>query len=722
MGALTSAFIIPALLALFFSFFLTPIVRQFSRSIGMVDFPGERKIHSLPMPLGGGIILFFAFFIPVWLFIDRTYLYFTVSKNMVIGFFLGGLFIVFLGVLDDIKPIKPVTKLAGQTFAAVILFWSGFRIDILTNPFGGVVQLQNWSILFTVLWVISLVNAMNLIDGLDGLASGVSFIVAITLSIIGWHQGELQITFFSLLLSGAILGLIRYNYYPASIFLGDSGSMFLGFSLAAIALMGNRKSTTAIALLFPLVMGLMLPIADTFTAIIRRWGQGKPIFLGDSQHLHHRLLNLGLTQKQVVNAFYLLTAYLCIHAFVFVVIEIRYALIIIVLLAIGLFFAFRILFFMEKHLTEQNLNLKEKENAENILHRTKTKPPQKYHIFFWEKFFEKTTKKVIEYSFAHFVILIIIMFIPLIFFILHETVSLNLNLMKILHAKYQKTFLIHKSFNEGEFETGTPIILSADIVKYWQNNTLRFFSQNNKELFIAPFRIKNTGNSTSQNVWLPFPELNSAFPGKIFLYNSFFFKWFKKPQEVEYYPPPKMETSGINIVFWKRESLQRDENIFPAIGNYMTKVTLQVKPVTGDHLTNNLIDYVHFHDLQLFSDSYLEYFIRRGNNNMLPAGTPDIRFSVQATINGNFTDMIMPDDQNGKSGKWFIDLTNETSKHWYFRRIPLGKFAGSKLNELYLMLNDYPDLQVNSSAFASGKDGYFTFYFDGISIVRRKGD
>ena len=208
--------------------------------------------------------------------------------------------------MDDIIELPPYIKLLGQfTAAAVAVSW-GARITWITDPFGGMVHLGWLAIPMTMLWIVALTNVINIIDGLDGLAAGVTGIVAMTVLVVAASKGAVGVALLSAILAGSTLGFLRYNFHPASIFMGDTGAMFLGYMLAAITVEGTLKETTTVALIVP-VIALGLPIFDTGFAIVRRRLSGKRMAEADRGHLHHRLLGLGLSQRQVAFILYLVT-------------------------------------------------------------------------------------------------------------------------------------------------------------------------------------------------------------------------------------------------------------------------------------------------------------------------------------------------------------------------------------------------------------------------------
>lgn len=288
------------------SFIVTPGVKKFAHYIGAIDVPKDkRKIHTKPTPLIGGLAIYIAFISVLIIKAGRL-------TNTEIGIILGATIIVLGGVLDDKMDLKPWQKLAFQTVASICLIIFGVKIEYLTNPvtsMGGYIDLHWLSIPFTMIWVIGVTNALNLIDGLDGLASGIALISTISIFVISIINYRYEAALLTIILGGSILGFLPYNFNPASIFLGDAGSQLLGFLLAAISMTGAVKSVAAFSIAVP-ILALGLPIYDTLFAMIRRKVNGKPIMQADRGHLHHRLLDMGLTQRQVVVIMYFISAIL----------------------------------------------------------------------------------------------------------------------------------------------------------------------------------------------------------------------------------------------------------------------------------------------------------------------------------------------------------------------------------------------------------------------------
>lgn len=299
------------LIALIVALIVTPIVRTVCIRCRLYDEPGGRHVHTRPIPRLGGIGI--AAGTMAALLSTVTDLS---SNQPMLGVLFGGTFIVILGIVDDVVELRPRYKLLGQVIAASILVASGVRIEFVTNPFGaGMVYLGYLGAPLTVFWVVAIINAMNLIDGLDGLAAGVSTIAALTMFLVAMAEGDVGIALLAAALAGGALGFLRYNFNPASIFMGDTGSMFLGFILATVSAEGALKSATAATLLVP-VIAMGVPIFDTVFAIIRRKASGKRISEGDQSHLHHRLLQMGLTQKQTVLVIYVISICLGLTAIV----------------------------------------------------------------------------------------------------------------------------------------------------------------------------------------------------------------------------------------------------------------------------------------------------------------------------------------------------------------------------------------------------------------------
>lgn len=298
--------LILAILSMVFSLILTPIVRNLAIKVNAVDIPKDnRRVHKKPIPLLGGIAIFLSFVIGI--------IFQKESLNFQeIGIIIGATIITIGGVLDDIREIRPLYKLLFQLAGTIALIAFGLRINYVTNPFTSSELFLNIGVLsipLTVLWIIGVTNAFNLIDGLDGLSAGIGFISSITLFIIAILNNRYETAIMTAILAGTLLGFIPYNFNPASIFMGDTGSQLIGFLLAAISIKGAIKSAAAFSLAVP-ILAFGLPIYDTLFAMVRRKINGKPIMQADKGHFHHRLLNMGLSQRQAVLIMYLISCVL----------------------------------------------------------------------------------------------------------------------------------------------------------------------------------------------------------------------------------------------------------------------------------------------------------------------------------------------------------------------------------------------------------------------------
>jgi UDP-GlcNAc:undecaprenyl-phosphate/decaprenyl-phosphate GlcNAc-1-phosphate transferase len=296
---------------------MTPLVRRLAVRTGAIDEPDERRVHVIATPRLGGVAIVIAFVVMLLLAGQGVGL-----GQPLEGVVAGALLIAGVGVVDDIIELPPFIKLLGQiTAAAVAVSW-GARITWLTDPLGGMLHLGWLAIPLTILWIVAVTNAINIIDGLDGLAAGVSAIVALTVLVVAAGRDASGVALLAAILAGATLAFLRFNFHPASIFMGDTGAMFLGYMLAAISVEGTIKETTSIALVVPIV-ALGLPFFDTGFAIVRRTLSGKRMSEADRGHLHHRLLGLGLGQRQVALTLYAVTAALGVSAVVMSVVSIR---------------------------------------------------------------------------------------------------------------------------------------------------------------------------------------------------------------------------------------------------------------------------------------------------------------------------------------------------------------------------------------------------------------
>ena len=299
-------YVVPFIIALVVSYLLTPGVKKVAIKVGAVDRPNARKVHTHVIPRLGGLAIYIGFMAAV--------LFCVPLHHELIGMLLGCTAIVAIGIWDDICNIPARVKLVGQIAAACIPVAFGIQIEWLTNPFGDILVLPEViAVPLTIFWIIGFTNTVNLIDGLDGLAAGVAFIASISMFLLAVNLNQFLPALIIVSMAGAALGFLQYNFNPAKIFMGDTGSMLLGYTLAVSAVLGLVKTAATVALVVPII-ALGLPILDTTFAIIRRRMSGVPIFQPDKGHLHHRLLALGMTQKQAVLIMYFVSMILGIVA------------------------------------------------------------------------------------------------------------------------------------------------------------------------------------------------------------------------------------------------------------------------------------------------------------------------------------------------------------------------------------------------------------------------
>lgn len=298
--------------ALIVAFITTPVVKMLAHKMGAVDVPKDsRRMHNHPIPRMGGLAIFFGFLLSVILFVPIT--------DQLRGMLLGAVIIVVLGIFDDIYSLPAMLKFVVQIAAALVAVLSGNVVQTLSNPnvFSSDLYWNlGWlAIPFTVIWIVAITNAVNLIDGLDGLACGVSTISSMTLLVIALVVSEHQVALLMAALAGACIGFLPYNLNPAKIFMGDTGSTFLGFVLAVVSIQGLFKFYTIISFAVPFLM-LGLPIFDTCFAFIRRISHGQSPMHADRSHVHHRLIDMGFSQKQAVAVLYVISAILGLSAVV----------------------------------------------------------------------------------------------------------------------------------------------------------------------------------------------------------------------------------------------------------------------------------------------------------------------------------------------------------------------------------------------------------------------
>lgn len=298
------AYIIAFLLAFVLSLAFTPISMKIAFRVGALDQPKKRGMHDKVMPRAGGLAIYIGFITTV-LFLSNQVV--EIQRITIWGLLAGATIITSLGFFDDIYGLRPRTRIVVQLIAALIAVMTGTTISDITIPFLGTIEFGIFSNVITVFWIIGVTNAVNLLDGLDGLAAGVASIALTTLMIIAIIFGDPMLAGLPILLTAALagscMGFLPYNFNPAKIFMGDTGSTFLGYSLAVISVQTMLKTYTAMTLVVAVIV-LALPIADTLFAIIRRTANRRPISEGDRGHLHHRLIDKGLSQRKAVLTLY----------------------------------------------------------------------------------------------------------------------------------------------------------------------------------------------------------------------------------------------------------------------------------------------------------------------------------------------------------------------------------------------------------------------------------
>ncbi|KPK41324.1 MAG: hypothetical protein AMJ78_05785 [Omnitrophica WOR_2 bacterium SM23_29] len=285
---------------------LTPIIRKIALEFGIVDRPGGRKVHRKNMPTLGGIAIAVAFFVGTIVVFRAIPADMEIFLFNFIGLCIGSIIIMTLGIFDDVKPLKAKLKFVIQIVAALVLIGCGFRVEQVTIPFIGKFSLGFLGLFFSILWIVGITNAINLLDGLDGLSAGVSAIALFFISLSAIDQHNYIVAFLAFALVGACIGFLPFNFYPARIFMGNSGSMFLGFVLSAIAIESFQKSRTIITLFIPII-ALGIPIIDTSLAIVRRLVKKRRVFQPDKEHIHHQILFREESQRRAVLSLYFLS-------------------------------------------------------------------------------------------------------------------------------------------------------------------------------------------------------------------------------------------------------------------------------------------------------------------------------------------------------------------------------------------------------------------------------
>jgi UDP-GlcNAc:undecaprenyl-phosphate/decaprenyl-phosphate GlcNAc-1-phosphate transferase len=301
-------FLMTLILCFISSILITPIVKKLAFKIGATDRPNNRKVHEKIMPRMGGLAIYISFVIGLLIMNPDSRYHMAIVA--------GSIIIVLTGILDDIFDLKARIKFINQIAAAlIVVLWGGIDVDFINLPFEGKLEFGALSIPITILWIVGVTNAINLIDGLDGLAAGVSSIALISISGMAIVMGDVYVMTIGFLLLASTLGFLIFNFHPAKIFMGDTGALFLGYMIAVLSLLGF-KNVTFISFIIPVIM-LGVPMTDTIFAIVRRLVKRAPLAAPDKSHLHHCLLNLGFTHRQTVLLIYAISAMFGLTGFIF---------------------------------------------------------------------------------------------------------------------------------------------------------------------------------------------------------------------------------------------------------------------------------------------------------------------------------------------------------------------------------------------------------------------
>lgn len=303
-----TTFFVLFLIAVFASLIITPLIRRLCERYKLLDVPlDSRRMHTRAIPRLGGVGIYLAVVIALSMLplVDNL-----LTQNLrphraeFFTIFIPATLVLCLGIYDDLRGANATVKFAGLALIAGLFFWMGGRIDGIAIPFVGSVHLPlGLSLIVTILWLVGIANAFNLIDGMDGLASGAALFSSLVILIFSFSSESPFMVVIALVLCGALCGFLRYNFNPASIFLGDSGALFVGFTLAALSVLGTNKATTAVAVITP-ILAFGLPVVDTSVTVVRRLISGRPVFQGDNEHIHHMLLARGWSQRHVALVLY----------------------------------------------------------------------------------------------------------------------------------------------------------------------------------------------------------------------------------------------------------------------------------------------------------------------------------------------------------------------------------------------------------------------------------
>lgn len=287
----------------------TPIIIGLATKIGATDKPDNyRKMHNGTKPSMGGLAIFIG--------VTMGFLYLEPYHSQMGAIILGATIMLITGAIDDLINLKPIYKLIGQISAALVVVSSGLVIEKLTIPFMGTILLEEFGVIITVFWILAASNAINLIDGLDGLAAGVSAIALTSILVMAFMDGRILVIGLCLILIGSCLGFLFHNFHPAKIFMGDTGALFLGYSIAIVSMLGLFKNVAFFSFLVPIIV-LGIPVFDTICAIIRRIVNKQGIAVADKKHIHYRLMNMGYSHRTTVLILYAFSTFFGITAIIF---------------------------------------------------------------------------------------------------------------------------------------------------------------------------------------------------------------------------------------------------------------------------------------------------------------------------------------------------------------------------------------------------------------------
>lgn len=286
----------------------TPLVKKLAYTFNILDNPAHRKVHRDPIPSIGGISIILG--------VIAGYLYIAPQSMYMLPIIIGASFIILTGILDDIVTLSPKVKLIGQIAAAITVISSGLVIEHITVPLIGKIEFGILSYAITLLWIVGITNSINLIDGLDGLAAGVSSIALTSILVMAVLDNQFLVFTLSLIILGGTTGFLLFNFHPAKIFMGDTGALFLGYAISIISILGLFKSVTLFSLIIPIII-LAVPIFDTFFAIVRRLLKKQSIARADNRHLHHCLIDMGFSHRITVLIIYGISLFFGISAIIF---------------------------------------------------------------------------------------------------------------------------------------------------------------------------------------------------------------------------------------------------------------------------------------------------------------------------------------------------------------------------------------------------------------------